>query len=257
MLRKTKKLVRIALIVLLLLIFSFSLYQIISTICHYSESEETYKDIVANVVTIKDADDINEQEGEKLEQAPITVDFNALLSQNKDVVGWLYCENTPVNYPIVQSDDNDYYLRRMLNGKYNIAGSVFMDYRCRSDYSSLNTIIYGHNMKNDSMFGTFTDYKSQGYYDEHPVLWLLTPEVNYKIELMAGYVTPSDSDAYSEFISHEELYEYIQEAKNKSTFSSPLTCSSEDRIVTLSTCSYEYDTARYVLVGKLSSLEDE
>lgn len=65
MLRKTKKLVRIALIVLLLLIFSFSLYQIISTICHYSESEETYKDIVANVVTIKDADDINEQEGEK------------------------------------------------------------------------------------------------------------------------------------------------------------------------------------------------
>ena len=112
-------------------------------------------------------------------------------------------------------------------------------------------------MKNDSMFGTFTDYKSQGYYDEHPVLWLLTPEVNYKIELMAGYVTPSDSDAYSEFISHEELYEYIQEAKNKSTFSSPLTCSSEDRIVTLSTCSYEYDTARYVLVGKLSSLEDE
>ena len=162
MLRKTKKLVRIALIVLLLLIFSFSLYQIISTICHYSESEETYKDIVANVVTIKDADDINEQEGEKLEQAPITVDFNALLSQNKDVVGWLYCENTPVNYPIVQSDDNDYYLRRMLNGKYNIAGTVFMDYRCRSDYSSLNTIIYGHNMKNDSMFGTFTDYKSQG-----------------------------------------------------------------------------------------------
>ena len=257
MLRKTKKLVRIALIVLLLLIFSFTLYQNISTICHNSESEETYKDIVANVVTIKDADDINEQEGEKIEQVPITVDFNALLSQNKDVVGWLYCENTPVNYPIVQSDDNDYYLRRMLNGKYNNAGTVFMDYRSRPDYSSLNTIIYGHNMKNDSMFGTFTDYKSQGYYDEHPVLWLLTPEVNYKIELMAGYVTPSASDAYSEFISHEELYEYIQEAKNKSTFSSPLTCSSEDRIVTLSTCSYEYDTARYVLVGKLSSLEDE
>ena len=118
MLRKTKKLVWIALIVLLLLIFSFSLYQIISTICHYSESEETYKEIVANVVTIKDADDINEQE-EKIEQAPIAVDFDALLSQNKDVVGWLYCENTPVNYPIVQSDDNDYYLRRMLNGKYN------------------------------------------------------------------------------------------------------------------------------------------
>ena len=257
MLRKTKKLVRIALIVLLLLIFSFSLYQIISTICHYSESEETYKDIVANVVTIKDADDINEQEGEKIEQAPIAVDFNALLSQNKDVVGWLYCENTPVNYPIVQSDDNDYYLRRMLNGIYNIAGTVFMDYRCHSDYSSLNTIKYGHKMKNDSMFGTFTDYKSQEYYDEHPIIWLLTPEVNYKIELMAGYVTPSDSDAYSEFVSQEELYEYIQEAKKKSTFSSPLTCSSEDRIVTLSTCSYEYDTARYVLVGKLSSLEDE
>ena len=87
MLRKTKKLVRIALIVLLILIFSFSLYQIISTICHYSESEETYKDIVANVVTIKDADDINEQEGEKIEQAPIAVDFDALYRKTKTLSG--------------------------------------------------------------------------------------------------------------------------------------------------------------------------
>ena len=253
MLRKTKKLVRIALIVLLLLIFSFSLYQIIITICHYSESEETYKEIVANVVTIKDADDINEQE-EKIEQAPIAVDFDALLSQNKDVVGWLYCENTPVNYPIVQSDDNDYYLRRMLNGKYNIAGTVFMDYRCHSDFSSLNTIIYGHNMKNDTMFGTFTDYKKQSYYDEHPVLWFLTSEHNYKIELIAGYVTSSTSDVYKVFHIKDDLDNHIKASIKKSTFVSGVNIAEVDNISTVSTCSYEYSTARYVLIGNVKEI---
>ena len=253
MLRKTKKLVRIALIVLLLLIFSFSLYQIIITICHYSESEETYKEIVANVVTIKDADDINEQE-EKIEQAPIAVDFDALLSQNKDVVGWLYCENTPVNYPIVQSDDNDYYLRRMLNGKYNIAGTVFMDYRCHSDFSSLNTIIYGHNMKNDTMFGTFTDYKKQSYYDEHPVLWFLTSEHNYKIELIAGYVTSSTSDVYKVFHIKDDLDNHIKASIKKSTFVSGVNIAEVDNISTVSTCSYEYSTARHVLIGNVKEI---
>lgn len=182
------------------------------------------------------------------------MDFESLLKQNTDVVGWIYCENTPINYPVLQSSDNNYYLRRMIDKKYNIAGSVFMDYRCKADLSSLNTIIYGHNMKNDTMFGTFTEYKKQSYYDEHPVLWFLTPEQDYKIELIAGYVTPSTSDVYKDFYSQEELDIHIKDSIDKSTFVSGVNIAEVDNIITLSTCSYEYSTARYVLIGNVKEI---
>ena len=188
------------------------------------------------------------------ESAPITVDFDSLIEQNGDVVGWLFCENTPINYPVLQSTDNNYYLRKMINKKYNIAGSIFMDYRSQSDMSSLNTIVYGHNMKNDTMFGTFTEYKKQSYYDEHPLLWFLTPEHNYKIELIAGYVTSSTSDVYKVFHIKDDLDNHIKASIKKSTFVSGVNIAEVDNIITLSTCSYEYSTARYVLIGNVKEI---
>ena len=82
------------------------------------------------------------------ETAPITVDFERLQEENKDIIAWLYCPDTEINYPVVQSKDNEYYLRRLLDGTWNIAGTLFMDYRNAADCSDLHTIIYGHNMKN-------------------------------------------------------------------------------------------------------------
>ena len=142
----------------------------------------------------------------------------------------------------------------MINKKYNIAGSIFMDYRSQSDMSSLNTIVYGHNMKNDTMFGTFTEYKKQSYYNEHPVLWFLTPEHNYKIELIAGYVTSSTSDVYKVFHIKDDLDNHIKASIKKSTFVSGVNIAEVDNIITLSTCSYEYSTARYVLIGNVKEI---
>ena len=81
------------------------------------------------------------------------VDFSLLKQENEDIVGWIYCEGTPISYPVVQSGDNQYYLHRLINGEYNIAGSIFMDYRNNAELEDNNTIIYGHNMKNNTMFG--------------------------------------------------------------------------------------------------------
>lgn len=275
--RKKNNIIWIALILLLGIIFAFSIYKIISTLHQYSEGEKTYESIASDFVSFNTAateDDTDKKadiapdssgvtdvttapEEVPSGQSPITVDFDALIALNKDVVGWIYCENTPINYPILQSTDNDYYLRRMLNGKYNIAGSVFMDYRFKSDFSDICSIIYGHNMNDDSMFGTFTDYKDQKYYDEHPVVWLLTPDKSYKLELLAGYVTDSSSEAYTAFSTDAELYEYVQRAVAKSTFVSDVSFAEGEKIVTLSTCSYEFSTARYVLIAKLTEpLED-
>ena len=260
-------------VLLLGAVFAFSIYKIASTLHQYSVGEKTYESIAADFVSfnteeskkateaaISDTDTSTATEqvpAEETSETPLSVDFDALLSFNPDVIGWIYCENTPINYPVLQSTDNDYYLRRMLNGKYNIAGSVFMDYRFKSDFSDVCSIIYGHNMNDDSMFGTFTNYKEQEYFDEHPTVWFFTPEKSYVIELMAGYVTDSSSEAYTAFSSDAELYEYVQRAVAKSTFTSPVTFAEGEKIVTLSTCSYEFSTARYVLIGKLTEMVED
>ena len=190
-----------------------------------------------------------------LEWAPIAVNFEALLADNSEVVGWLYCEGKPINYPVMQAADNDRYLHRDLNGEYLYSGTPFADYRCSAVGTDRNYIIYGHNMKNDTMFGTLDEYKAQGYYDEHPVLYYLTPERDYKIELFSGLVTKADSEVYNpQFQDAESFGAFLQTLREDSTFRSDVSVTGEDHIVTLSTCSYEFNNARYVVFGKLTAL---
>lgn len=110
-------------------------------------------------------------------------------------------------------------------------------------------------MKSGEMFGTLPKYKKQAYFDEHPVMYLLTPEHTYMVELIAGYVTPSDSDTYSLPKTAEEKKTFLEQAVQKSTFISNVSVNEADTFVTLSTCYYEYDSARYVVVGKLTEIE--
>lgn len=205
---RRKTLRRIA-VLFLLLVFLFSGWQVLSILSEYKTGEASYEDLSQAYTTRqpvtpadKPQDPVPEsepaEETEPKETAPITVDFDALLAECPDVVGWLYCPDTPINYPVVQAEDNDYYLRRLLDGTWNSNGSIFMDYRCPSDFSGGNSILYGHNMKNDAMFGTLEDYRKQEYYDAHPVLYLLTPAQDYRIDLIGGYTTPGTAeDTYS------------------------------------------------------------
>jgi len=191
------------------------------------------------------------------EEAPITVDFDVLLEHSADIVGWLYCEDTPINLPVVQGQDNEYYLNRMYDGTGNGSGTLFIDYRSPRDFTGSNTVIYGHNMKNRSMFGTLANYKRQEYYEEHPVLWLLTPERNYKVKLLAGIVTPDDADVYAYDLTDLEAYYMVRKAISDSTFESSAIPQKSDRYLTLSTCSYEFSNARYVVIGRLLPLKGQ
>lgn len=200
-------------------------------------------------------DDTSQQEPVETVIAPIRVDFDALLQENSDVVGWLYCEDTTINYPVVQSRDNDYYLHRDLNGSYLSSGTLFVDYRCAAVGIAQNHIVYGHNMKNSTMFGTLGKYKEQAYYDAHPVLWYLTPDGGYRIDLFAGMVTAADSEVYTpSFAGAEPFGAFLQDIQAKSTFVSDVPVTGADAIVTLSTCSYEFGNARYVVFGRLTAL---
>lgn len=186
---------------------------------------------------------------------PLQVDFEALDELYPDVVGWLYCAGTPLNYPVVQSDDNSYYLHRLPDGSENVNGSLFMDCRALSDMSDRNTVVYGHNMSNGTMFGFLGKYRGQVYYDAHPVMWYLTPERAYKLEPVAGMVTASDSEAYDIFGTDDALQEYLTTATAKSDFQSNAAAEGIKQIVTLSTCSYEFPTARYVVISGVTPVE--
>lgn len=188
---------------------------------------------------------------EEMSAFPV-VDFEGLKAICPDVVAWISMEDTVMSYPVVQAKNNDYYLRRLIDGTRNNAGSLFMDYLNAPDFSDENTVIYGHNMKNGTMFAPVVKYKDQDYYDEHPTCQIMTPTKNYTVEFFAGFVANLKSRAWDQnFESEEDFAHWLTEAKKKSTFQSDVTPTAQDRVVTLSTCSYEYDDARYVLVGVL------
>ena len=181
------------------------------------------------------------------------IDFAAMQEKYPDVVGWIYGANTGLDWPIVQTaeEGGEYYLYRDINGKDNKNGTVFLDWRCASDFSTQNNMIYGHNMKTGLMFAPLIKYKSQAFFDAHPYLYLYTPSQTYKVHLFAGMETPHDSEVYSYNLSSS----YLQDCINSSTFNSGLGVPTGN-ILTMSTCDYDYANARYVLLGELEAIDD-
>ena len=186
------------------------------------------------------------------EISPITVDFEALRQRNADVTGWLYCPETAVNYAVVQTKDNMSYLHSDFDGNYSSYGTLFVDCLCEKDFQGANSIIYGHHMNDGKMFAMLVNYARQDYFNRHPVFYLSTPEMNYRVELFAGYITGMYSDSYEVFFATpEEKQEWLDSVIAQSIFTSPVEVRPGDRILTLSTCTYEYDDARFVVHGKL------
>ena len=180
------------------------------------------------------------------------INFKALRKVNPDIVGWIYSPDTTINYPVVQGEDNSYYLKHLADGTENRNGCPFVDVGNSSDFSDENSIIYGHHMQNGTMFAGVSWYSDQRYYDEHPVMYLLTPDTAYQIELFSGYTTAMDSSAYMQtFVSKREYTDWLIEVAGRSDFLANMEISAKDRVITLSTCAYSFENARYVVHGKL------
>ncbi len=259
-----KKSVRTALIILcvvFVLVFAFSAYKVVSTIMGYKQAEATYNTIAEEHVTIVASPTpvpVEEVEGDGIdpEVSPIgNVDFEGLRAKSTDYVAWIYSPDTVINYPIVYTDNNFYYLDHIPVEQKNSAGSLFIDCKCSSDFSDQNTLIYGHNMNDGSMFASLREYASQEYYEAHPVIYISTPDFNYRLDLIAGFLTEPTSFAYANtFDEPEQFMAYIETIKEMSTFESDVEVDEDDRVVSLSTCTYEIDDGRYVVVGKLTQI---
>ena len=192
---------------------------------------------------------------EEAAEPPISVDFDALREINPDIVGWIYVEAFPetISYPVLRGSDNAWYLHRTFRNAEVFSGSIFENYMNSADFSDPNTIIYGHNMKNQSMFGKLKQLKNQAVYDEAPYFWIITPQGAYRYRIYAVFDTPEDSEAYAQFAAHDETFLAWETRQQKnSVVKNTVTLSKDDRTVTLSTCTSN-DTIRCVVMGRCIS----
>jgi len=176
-----------------------------------------------------------------------------LQAEYPDVAGWLTIPNTAIDYPFTQAGDNSYYLRRDLSGQPLTAGTVFMDYRNRKDFSDFNTVLYGHNMNDGSMFGALKYFNDQSFFDSHTTGALFLADKTYTIEFFAfAVIEPNDAEIYDPAVSGDAgKAAFLDYVKNAARYYRDIGVTGNDHLVTLSTCNYEFNNARMVLIGRL------
>ena len=195
---------------------------------------------------------------EELQQALalVEIDFPAWQSLNSDVQAWIHNESIRVDHPILKSPDNEYYLTHDLDLSYKAMGSIFFDFRNQSDFSDPNTIIYGHNFDNGRMFSNLVWYKSQQFYEQNPFYYLYTPEQVFRVDIAAGIIVSETDTTYLvvEFNSEMEFQSLIEEIGESSVIETAIELTPHDRLVTLYTCTNDWQGQRFVVIGRLTQL---
>lgn len=247
----------------LLLALIISSIRLISIYASYQKSAEAYQSLSNAVLSIPSPSPISpvaelSPSPNAHVEVPVTINWTTLKAQNEDIVAWLYCQDTQINYPVTQSDDNRYYLTHNASKLKDKAGSLFLDYRNGIGPGTANLIIYGHRRNDQSMFGSLVKFSDPKYLNKHPIMFLLTPEQDYLVELFAcRTVHGTDKYFMTQFDDDAKFLSYVDKAIDQSYWSSDIEISAGDTILTLATCSrYEgADDARLLLHGKLTPID--
>lgn len=180
------------------------------------------------------------------------INFEELAMINEDIVGWIVIEGTNIDYPVVHGKDNEMYLHTTFFGTNNPSGSIFMDMRNTPHFSDAHTMVYGHHMRNDTMFASLTKFQEQSFFDDYSTFTIYTPEGKNRYEIFSAYVVSAYGDTYrNAFTTGEKFDTYLQYITGLSEVNTGITPISTDKIVTLSTCEYQFDDARMIVHGRL------
>ena len=254
--------VRIIVLIAALGVFAFAAFRLGSMLLDYKAANDQYNSITESYSATPTPGPtptpatVNPSVVTNAEDAtpPKVIDWGALRAKNPDVVGWIYM-NVPggtIDYPIVQGDDNDEYLHTGFDGNYLYAGSIFMDSYNSRDFSDGNTIVYGHNMKNKSMFARLRDIREADYQSD-PYFWILTPAGDYRYHIYSIADVDIDNDVYYLFRGYEaDFLDWEKKIQGQSMYQNNVQFEAGDHTVTLSTCT-ESGSRRRVVVGKCVS----
>lgn len=184
--------------------------------------------------------------------------YEDLYNQNKSLIGWVKIADTVIDYPVMQTVNNEYYLDHNFNQEYDKNGSIFLDASCSIYPRSTNLIIYGHHMKSGKMFGSLQKYQNESYYKEHKYIQFDTiyEEGTYEVMFVFRDKVYSQEDVnfkYYEFIdanSEEEFNSYMDEMAAISYYDTGVVAQYGDQLLTLSTCDYQQSNGRFVVVAR-------
>lgn len=246
---KQNKKLKIAILGILIFIFAIGIGYIGYYI--YNNLKSQNDDVLSNIAV--DDKQITETKTERILQ------LEELKKQNNDIIGWIEIENTIINYPVLQCEDNSFYMTHNYKKEYSAEGSIFLDKDYNWELPSSNLLLYGHNNKNKTMFAELLNYKEESYYKEHPTIRFTTLAEDKTYEIIAVfksrvyYKSEKDVFRYYYFINaenEEEYNNYINESKKASLYDTGKTATYGDQLLTLSTCEYSQEDGRFVVVAK-------
>ena len=251
--KKKQRMDTLSLVLLLvaIVVFCFSAFSLIRIGLNYKKGTDTYQELEAAVVTEATPDGTEAQpdnaDTRAMAYTPPYVNFDNLLQINPETEAWILLPDTKINYPIVKHTDNAYYLNHMIDGTSNSAGTLFIDTNNSNNFADQNTIVYGHNMKNGSMFGQLKKYGKEDFCKEHPCFYLYTKDGVWQYDIFSVRVVDELSDSYTmTFASTDAYRSYLDQAVRKSMYDTTATAGVTDSIITLSTCTSK-DTDRLIV----------
>lgn len=213
---------------------------------------KSYLDSRQSYHHIKETVEISEEKETAPEDRKI--DFNALKNINSEAIGWLYVPAVGIDYPLMQTGDNDKYIHTTAEGAQQQAGAIFVDYRNRGDLSDSSTYIYGHHMKDKSMFSKLLDFKNKETYDKNHYIYIYRPEGTYQYEIFSVHdANALGSDYTLDFLTPDDFNAYGQAMLQKSEYQTGVSLTANDRLITLSTCSTTdlVNNDRFIVQAKL------
>ena len=255
--KKGERLLLLAGILLSIGVLIFSAWKLRGIYGEYQEGEDTYEELSAFVEEPEDTPEDATDEPEAEPSGYLQIDFAGLQAVNPDVIAWIDIPGLSVSYPVVQGEDNSYYLHHLFTGEYNSSGSIFADCHNQPDFTDQNTIIYGHNMKNGSMFGTLSHYQDQALWEENPYFYLYVPGKVMEYQIFSCYAGYVGSEAYTyAFPEADDFQNFLGKIRSYAGYDTGVEVGETDRVVTLSTCVSSRRDYRYIVHGKLKEVMD-
>lgn len=242
---KKRKIIFSIILTVAFVLLGYCCYMIYQSYSEYKQIDDTYNEVIDECVNT------NEDTVDEVKTEAFSLDWNKLLSINSDIVAWIRIPNTNINYPIIQGNSNTEYLHHNIYNRYSKGGCPFVDSAITSPFNDLNTIIYGHNLDNGSMFSSIRKYKNKEYAKTHNIVEIYLPNkpVSKYYVFAFGEVNATDYDVYNIFI--DDLSKYYEMTKKYNILNNDENVSGTQPIITLSTCTNKDKNKRYVLQAYL------
>lgn len=229
-------------LILALGVFAFSAFQLYQIFHGYQEGQDEYEEIIELAI-----------EGNDEDEDGFSVNFDELLNINPDTVGWIrfYPEPAQINYPVVQGTDNSLYLSKTFSANDNTVGAIFVNVYNNPDFNDQHTIVYGHRMNDNSMFHDLAKYREKDFWEANPYFYIYTPDgrkITYHI-YAAGEILETSDSYLTEFVNDDEFQNFLYLTEQESGYATGVEVTTEDTVVTLSTCVKGKDEARFVVRG--------